>query len=208
MDMLIPVLVLVGCGAAPFAFRVLNRDRRRHVRRSPTQPDDALGSLRRRSWNAGASSSGRPLQVVAAQTASISVEGLRPIAFRTVLSGACRVVDGDTIMIDRISVRLHGIDAPELDHPYGQNAKRMLIGLCRDQIVRAEVESMDVHGRAVARCFLPDGRELSAEMVRAGLAIDWPKHSGGQYRSLEAPGIREKLWRADARQKGRFPGRT
>ena len=62
----------------------------------------------------------------------------------------------------------------------------------------------DAHGRTVARCYLPDGRGLSAEMVKLGLAIDWPKFSGGQYRSLETPDARKKLWLADVRQKGRM----
>jgi micrococcal nuclease len=54
---------------------------------------------------------------------------------------------------------------------------------------------------------LPDGRDLSAEMVKAGHAIDWRKFSGGKYRQLEPDGIRKKLWRCDARQKGRMPAR-
>jgi micrococcal nuclease len=63
---------------------------------------------------------------------------------------------------------------------------------------------MDDHGRTVAKCTLPDGRDLSAEMVKLGFAIDWAKFSGGQYRGLEAPDARKKLWLADARQKGRM----
>jgi hypothetical protein len=41
-------------------------------------------------------------------------------------------------------------------------------------------------------------------MVKLGLAIDWPKFSGGKYQSIETPGLRKKLWLADARQKGRM----
>jgi len=41
-------------------------------------------------------------------------------------------------------------------------------------------------------------------MVKIGLAIDWAKFSNGAYRSLELPGVRKKLWLADARQKGRM----
>lgn len=46
---------------------------------------------------------------------------------------------------------------------------------------------------------------LKAElMVKQGLAIDWPKFSGGAYRYLEVPDARKKMWLADARQKGRM----
>ena len=70
--------------------------------------------------------------------------------------------------------------------------------------MQAETIEQDHHGRTVARCYLQDGRDLSAEMVKLGLAIDWPKFSDGKYRALEVPGIRKKLWLADARQKGRI----
>jgi endonuclease YncB( thermonuclease family) len=123
----------------------------------------------------------------------------------TTVTGPCYVIDGDTIVIDRRHIRLAGIDAPELDHPWGKNAKWALIGLCKGQVIRAEFDGSLTHDRNVATCYLPDGRDLSAEMVKAGFAIDWAKHSGGKYRMFEHEGIRRKFWRADARQKGRFP---
>ncbi|MGB3554932.1 MAG: thermonuclease family protein, partial [Jannaschia sp.] len=90
------------------------------------------------------------------------------------------------------------------NHPYGQKAKWALVALCKGQVVRAEVAEQDAYGRTVARCYLPDGRDLSAEMVKVGLAIDWPKFSDGKYRALETAGVRKRLWLADARQKGRM----
>ena len=113
------------------------------------------------------------------------------------------MVDGDTIVIQKVQIRLFGVDAPELNHPFGQKAKWQLVSLCKDQVVRADILEQDRHGRTVARCYLADGRDLSAEMVKAGLAIDWPKYSGGQYRQLEKPDARKKMWLADARQNGR-----
>ena len=70
--------------------------------------------------------------------------------------------------------------------------------------MKAEISEEDVHGRTVAKCTLADGRDLSVEMVKLGLAIDWPKYSGGVYRGLETPDARKKMWLADARQKGRM----
>ena len=121
-----------------------------------------------------------------------------------VLHGRCHVVDGDTIMIRGTPIRLGGIDAPELDQPYGHKAKWALVELCKGAAIRAEVIECDHYGRVVARCFLPDGRDLGAEMVRTGYAVDWPKYSAGRYRHLEVPGVRKRLWRCDARQKGRM----
>ncbi|APE45495.1 nuclease [Sulfitobacter alexandrii] len=79
-----------------------------------------------------------------------------------------------------------------------------MIGLCRGKSVRAEILERDTYGRTVAKCFLPDGRDLSAEMVKRGMAIDWPKYSGGVYSHMETPDARKKFWLADARQKGRM----
>lgn len=121
-----------------------------------------------------------------------------------ILVGSAYVIDGDTIRINKTQIRLFGVDAPELNHPYGKKAKWALHRLCKDRVVRAEVTDEDAHGRTVAHCYLPDGRDLSAEMVRQGLALDWPKFSGGKYRSLETLDARKKLFLADARQKGRM----
>lgn len=120
------------------------------------------------------------------------------------VTGPARIVDGDTIVIKKTQIRLFGIDAPELDHPYGKKAKWALVGLCKGQAVRAEILETDDYGRTVAKCFLPDGSDLSSEMVKQGLAIDWPKFSGGIYSHLEVEGARKKMWLADARQKGRM----
>ncbi|HMS94416.1 MAG TPA: thermonuclease family protein [Tabrizicola sp.] len=121
------------------------------------------------------------------------------------LRGRAYIIDGDTIDIGGTRIRLAGIDAPELDHPYGKRAKWTLVNLCKGQTVSAVFDGDLSHDRTVATCYLPDGRDLSAEMVKAGMAIDWPKFSRGKYSGLEPPGIRKKLWRCDARQKGRMP---
>jgi endonuclease YncB( thermonuclease family) len=123
----------------------------------------------------------------------------------TTYRGRCWVIDGDTIDINGMRLRLAGIDAPELDHPHGQKAKRALMRLCKGQVIRAVVEGGQSYDRLVATCYLPDGTDLSAEMVKTGHAIDWPKFSGGKYSHLEPDGIRQRLWRCDARQKGRMP---
>ena len=119
-----------------------------------------------------------------------------------IIQGPAYVTDGDGLVIQKNNIRLFGIDAPEMNHPYGVNAKRALMALCKGQKIRAEVTSVDNHGRTVAICYLPDGRDLSAELVKLGLALDWPKFSGGRYRHLETPDARRKLWLAAARQKG------
>jgi micrococcal nuclease len=135
------------------------------------------------------------------QTATIRHENVRA---GSVLRGRCWVIDGDTIVIDKVHLRIAGIDAPELDHPWGRQSKWALVQLCKGQTVTARIKPEMSYDRLVAECFLPDGRDLAAELVRCGLALDWPKFSGGKYRHLEPADARRKLWRADARQRGRL----
>ncbi|MFN4172625.1 MAG: thermonuclease family protein [Pseudorhodobacter sp.] len=133
---------------------------------------------------------------------SFDAQSAKALRTQIFIHGPAFVVDGDTIVIKRTQVRLFGIDAPELNHPYGERAKRALFRLCKGQTVNARIIEQDAYGRTVAQCYLEDGRDLSAEMVKLGLAIDWPKFSGGAYSSLETADARKKLWLASARQKG------
>lgn len=145
-----------------------------------------------------------PLRPIKRQRpASFDAPSAAPLPEKETLTGAAYITDGDTIKIKKTQIRLFGIDAPEMNHPYGKKAKWALHALCKGQTVRAEITEKDEYGRTVAKCYLPDGRDLSAEMVKQGMAIDWPKFSGGVYRHLETPDARKKLFLADARQKGR-----
>ena len=135
-----------------------------------------------------------------AMTARPSVAAQRVLM---VLNGYARVTDGDTLVIDERRVRLFGIDAPELKHPYGAEAKAAMEALCQGQMIQAQALSVDRYDRLVARCVLPDGRDLAAELVKRDLALDWPKYSGGAYARYENVGVRDKLHRTHMRQRPR-----
>lgn len=89
-----------------------------------------------------------------------------------IIEGACHVIDGDTIRFGQTKIRLAGIDAPELDMPFGQKAKWAMVGLCKGHKIRAECTGEQSYDRLVATCYLPDGRDLGAELVKRGLALD------------------------------------
>lgn len=189
------LVVAIGVGFLVFvaigARRGPRSDQSRNTLHPPVAQDEKLVRLR-------APTSARPKPKPFDQSEAHKVK--QPV----ILEGRAWVIDGDSIVINKTQVRLFGIDAPELDHPFGKRAKWAMVNLCKGQDIRAEVTEIDAHGRTVAKCTLPDGRDLSAELVKAGLAIDWPKFSGGKYRALEVPGARRKMWLADARQKGRM----
>jgi endonuclease YncB( thermonuclease family) len=118
---------------------------------------------------------------------------LPPMPPDRVLTGKAHVIDGDTIRIGTTKIRLAGIDAPERDMPWGQKSKWAMVAICKGQTITARLDGERSHDRLVGTCFLPDGRDIGAELVRQGLALDCARFSGGTYRSLEPEGARRRL---------------
>ena len=125
------------------------------------------------------------------------------------LSGPARVIDGDTLAIGNIHVRLWGIDAFELaqrcadaenhDYDCGQMAKLALETIIGGRSVECHDRGRDRYGRTVAQCEA-EGLDLGGFMVRFGLALDWPRYSAGYYafEQTDAQAARRGAW------KGRF----
>lgn len=111
------------------------------------------------------------------------------------IRGRAWVIDGDTIVVGKIKVRLAGIDAPELDQPWGRKAKWEMVCICKGQTIRVEFTGESSFDRLIGTCYLPDGRDIGAELVKAGLALDGGYFSEGKYRHLEDPEMRKKLKR-------------
>lgn len=92
------------------------------------------------------------------------------------------IVDGDTYDIlvtgnKTIRIRMEGIDAPEKGMPFYRVAKNYLAHLCFGKTVRLEIHKTDSNGRLIAFTYLDDGRELSHEMIKAGLAWHFKKYN-------------------------------
>ena len=121
------------------------------------------------------------------------------------LAGPVRVIDGDTIVLTDTNthIRLNGVDAPEVVHPgydhddpFGPEARDEMRRIVGDKVVRCELSGERSYERLVGVCFLPDGRDLGAEIIRRGLALDCPHFSGSKYRTLEPDGVREIIRQA------------
>jgi micrococcal nuclease len=94
-----------------------------------------------------------------------------------------RVVDGDTIQVRRegrdVTVRLIGIDAPEVGRYRGQaecfgaRAGEFARGLLDGERVRLEFDRdrTDPYGRTLAYVYLDDGRLANVVLVRRGFAV-------------------------------------
>ena len=113
----------------------------------------------------------------------------KPLVF--IISGKAKVVDGDTITINRTKIRFSGIDAPE-SYYYGQtqycqrpNGKIWACGkkatsklkeLINGKTVQCTDEGEDKYGRTLSICFA-NGVDLQSEMVRSGMAVAYLRYS-------------------------------
>jgi micrococcal nuclease len=94
-----------------------------------------------------------------------------------------KILDGDTFTLRGESrrIRVWGLDAPEWDQEGGSTATAALRGLISGKSLRCGVVDTDRYGRLVAQCFLPDGRDIAAEMIRSGTATEYCRYLRGFY---------------------------
>jgi endonuclease YncB( thermonuclease family) len=102
------------------------------------------------------------------------------------IHGIARVTDGDTIKINDIRIRFHGIDAPESAQTClhadgnlwncGKTATRYLKNIILDKPISCEQKDVDRYGRIVAVCSI-DGNDLNASMVDSGMALAYRTYS-------------------------------
>jgi len=98
--------------------------------------------------------------------------------------GKCRrVVDGDSLYVagqDK-QIRLWGVDAPETDEAGYQKAKDKLNKLAFNQKISCATQDIDKYGRIVARCFLPDGREINRLLLASGVSQEYCRFTKNYY---------------------------
>jgi endonuclease YncB( thermonuclease family) len=102
---------------------------------------------------------------------SLALGGSQAWAFAAVIT-ACH--DGDTCSAvtadgQRYHVRLHGVDAPELDQPFGTQSRALVTQLVVGHHVDVRPAGRS-HDRLVADLRLRDGRDVGGLLVAAGAA--------------------------------------
>lgn len=106
-----------------------------------------------------------------------------------------QVRDADTIVVDGTSVRLNGVDAPELGTGAGRDARRFLVNFLQGKVIECELNGERTYDRWLGVCFA-DGDDIGAAVIAAGHALDCRRYSGGRYASLETAAARSRLRRA------------
>ena len=82
------------------------------------------------------------------------------------------VIDGDTIIVDGIHIRLIDIDTPELGEPGGSEALYFMIDLVYDSSVNLFCDGYDKYDRWLCRVEL-NSVNVGRELVSHGLARVW-----------------------------------
>lgn len=108
---------------------------------------------------------------------------------QTELTGVAEVIDGDSLRISSVEMRLRGIDAPEFtqicsvsgrETACGREARDALRKLVQRGLVTCVGDERDRYGRLLVVCRVR-GAEINAAMVREGHAVAF-----GNYESEEA----------------------
>ncbi len=111
------------------------------------------------------------------------------------------VADGDTISVMHDGkaehVRLNGIDCPEKDQAFGDQAAKFTIGLVFGKEVTVRSFGPDKYGRTIGDVSLLDSTQVNRELVKAGLAWWYRKYSHDQTLAMfesEAQADKWGLW--------------
>jgi micrococcal nuclease len=110
------------------------------------------------------------------------------------------VHDGDTISVMKagraVKIRLEGIDCPEMGQDFGTRVKTFTSGMVFGKGVQVKEYNLDKYGRMVARVYV-QGRDVSLELVKAGLAWHFKKYSSDPILAEaeeQARGLKKGLW--------------
>jgi endonuclease YncB( thermonuclease family) len=102
------------------------------------------------------------------------------------ITGIPRIMDGDTVEIENVKIRLSGIDAPET-HQYcvdpagdrwdcGNTARDELVEHAGGKPWTCHISGTDRYGRSLAACDV-DGEDIQSWLVRNGWALSFVRYS-------------------------------
>ena len=126
-----------------------------------------------------------------------------------IISGIAKVIDGDTIKIEKNKIRLFGIDAPESkqvckkiwlsisflsfnkDYPCGEISTNKLKIKINNRFIVCKSQNKDRYNRLIAECY-KDKININRWMVQNGYAVAYKKYSK-KFIAQENLAKREKL---------------
>jgi endonuclease YncB( thermonuclease family) len=122
----------------------------------------------------------------------------------TRFTGRAVVIDGDTLAMATVRLRIQGIDAPELSqrcerggrlYACGERARQAMSRILGRGVAACVQLATDRYRRRVVRCHNAAGKDIGGELVRQGWAIA-PRGYSTAYVAAEAEAraARRGLW--------------
>ena len=114
-------------------------------------------------------------------------------AENNVVKGKARIIDGDTIEINKEKIRFGGIDSPERKEiGYKFSKQKLKEKISKNIVTCVREKNKDIWGRTIAECFI-DGKSISSFMVKNGYACDYVKYSKKKYAKEQVYAKSKKL---------------
>ena len=114
-------------------------------------------------------------------------------AYGRTIFGKAKIIDGDTIHISDYKIRLHAIDAPEINQKClkedkkwscGLESTRFLKNLIGNNQIKCDTNGQDRYNRYIGVCY-KDKLDLNREMVINGWAIAYRYYSADYIKEEE-----------------------
>ena len=100
---------------------------------------------------------------------------------KNIVKGNARIIDGDTIEINKEKIRFGGINSPERkDVGYKLAKDKLIEKIANNTVTCVREKNKDKYRRTVAECFV-NGESLSSFMIKKGFACDYFYYSKGKY---------------------------
>jgi endonuclease YncB( thermonuclease family) len=123
---------------------------------------------------------------------------------RPTYTGRAFIIDGDTLKINGIKIRLAGVDAPEISQKCkirghiencGEIVKLRLVQATSNEDITCYGHGKDYFGRVLAECYVND-ININKWLLREGLAVYYYNKDFRSYKILETLAKQERngLW--------------
>lgn len=152
---------------------------------------------------------GQRVAGVASPFGSIAGGRFLPGRSQDVGGRAASVVNGETLRVNNVLIRLEGVEAPDRSQTcQGQGKKRWKCGemaqVALERLVRGKMlkcqtgTTPDANGRLNGTCALEDGRDIGAVLVEGGHVFSTSSYFGGYAaQELEAKHAKVGMWAND-----------
>jgi endonuclease YncB( thermonuclease family) len=111
------------------------------------------------------------------------------LAHAAEIRGTAEVIDGDTLAIGAVRIRLHALHAPEMDELRGREAREAMRRIVGKKPVTCQAVDRDRYGRIVADCRNAEGRDLARAMIEEGVARHCPRYGRPDLEGLPTNGL-------------------